>query len=89
MASILNAILCWLQDFFPSLTSMVVAMWDNLLTVADGMLLSLPTITIPVLATTYTSILGATGVAPAIAIIATAYVVRFTLQSIPFVRWGS
>jgi hypothetical protein len=37
----------------------------------------------------YAWILGATGMSQALAIVAGAMGVRFVLQTIPFVRWGS
>lgn len=43
----------------------------------------------PVIADQYAWILGATGMSQAIAIVAAAMGVRFLLQSVPFVRWGS
>jgi len=44
---------------------------------------------VPVIADQYAWLLGATGMSQAIAIIAGAMGVRFLLQSVPFVRWGS
>ena len=46
-------------------------------------------LTVPMIADQYAWLLGATGMSQAIAIIAGAMGVRFILQSIPFVRWGS
>ena len=46
-------------------------------------------LTVPVIADQYAWLLGATGLSQAIAIIAGAMGVRFLLQSVPFVRWGS
>ncbi len=89
MSSLLNAILCWLQDFFPSFGDVLNAAWESLLQVADGLLLTMPALTLPTLSSSVTWLLASTGVAPAIALIAGAYLVRFTLQSVPFVRWGS
>ena len=46
-------------------------------------------LTVPTIANEYAWLLGATGMSQAIAIIAGAMGVRFILQTIPFVRWGS
>jgi len=46
-------------------------------------------IAVPVIADQYAWLLGATGLSQALAIIAGAMGVRFLLQSVPFVRWGS
>ena len=43
----------------------------------------------PTIANEYAWLLGATGMSQAIAIIAGAMGVRFILQTVPFVRWGS
>ncbi|MFI5224124.1 MAG: hypothetical protein ACHQX3_07785 [Nitrospirales bacterium] len=44
---------------------------------------------LPTIANEYAWLLGATGMSQAVAIIAGAMGVRFLLQSVPFVRWGS
>lgn len=89
MSSLLNAILCWLQDFLPSLGDFLNASWESLLQVADGVLFTMPALPLPTLNSSVTWLLASAGVAPAIALIAGAYLIRFTLQSVPFVRWGS
>jgi hypothetical protein len=91
MNSILSAILCWLQDFFYSLNDLGLQAWDSLLSPADATLASLDVsaLSAPIIPDAYGWVLGATGVAPALAIIATAMLTRFVLQTIPFVRWGS
>jgi hypothetical protein len=57
----------------------------------DALLASVGTggLTVPVIADQYAWLLGATGLSQAIAIVAGAMGVRFLLQSVPFVRWGS
>jgi hypothetical protein len=91
MSSILSAIYCWLQDFFYSLNDLGLQAWDSLLAPADAILASLDVsaLTVPIIPDAYAWVLGATGLAPALAIIATAMFTRFVLQTIPFVRWGS
>ena len=89
MAGILNAIFCWLSAFFPSLNEYLVIAWDQLLSVADGVLGSFPAMTVAQIDPAYTWLLGATGTSQSLAIIAGAMLTRFLLQSIPFVRWGS
>ncbi|TAJ26510.1 MAG: DUF2523 domain-containing protein [Nitrospirae bacterium] len=90
-AGILNLIYCWLQDFFFSLQDLYLGAWDSLLGVADSTIAGLGTagLTLPVIPDQYAWVLGATGMSQALAIIAGAMVTRFTLQTIPFVRWGS
>ncbi|MEW6284333.1 MAG: DUF2523 family protein [Candidatus Eremiobacterota bacterium] len=90
-AGMLNLIYCWLQDFFFSLQDLYLRAWDSLLGVADSLLASIGTagLTLPVIPDQYAWVLGATGMSQALAIVAGAMVTRFTLQAIPFVRWGS
>ena len=91
MSGILSAILCWLDEWFPSFNDYFVNVWDGLLTVVDTLLAAIAPVfvTLPTIDPAYTWLLGATGVAPALALMATAMTTRFLLQSIPFVRWGS
>lgn len=91
MAAILSLIYCWLTDFFPSLNDYLVGAYDKVLGVVDSVLASVGTagLIVPVIDPQYTWVLGATGMGPAIGIIAGALITRFTLQTIPFVRWGS
>ena len=44
---------------------------------------------LPVIPAEYTWMLGATGMSQALTIVAGAMGVRFLLQTVPFVRWGS
>lgn len=91
MSSILSAIYCWLQDFYYGLHDLGLSIWDSVLSPADAMLSSLDvsSLSAPLIPDAYAWVLGATGLAPALAIIATAMLTRFVLQTIPFVRWGS
>ncbi|UVT15535.1 MAG: DUF2523 domain-containing protein [Nitrospira sp.] len=91
MTALLNLIYCFLLDMILSFTDVWKAGWDSVLGVADSLLASLGTgsLSAPIIPVQYTWVLGATGMSQAVAIIASAMVVRFTLQSIPFVRWGS
>jgi len=91
MSSILSAIYCWLQDFYYGLHDLGLSIWDSVLSPADAMLSSLDVsaLSAPLIPDAYAWVLGATGLAPALAIIATAMLTRFVLQTIPFVRWGS
>jgi hypothetical protein len=91
MTALLNLIYCWLQDFFFKLNDWLVGIYDGLLSVADTLLSTLGDagLTLPVIPNEYAWVLGATGMSQALAIIAGAMVTRFTLQTIPFVRWGS
>ena len=91
MTALLNLIYCWLLDLLAKLTDIGLNAWDSVLGPADSIQASVGTgsLTVPVIPTQYAWILGATGMAQAVAIIAGAMLVRFTLQSVPFVRWGS
>lgn len=89
MTGLLNAMWCWLQEFFPSLNDYLVGAYDGLLVVADALLLAFPSMTVSAIDPAYTWLLGATGISQALAIIGAALLTRFLLQSIPFVRWGS
>ena len=91
MSSILSAILCWLQDFYYGFHDLGLTMWDSVLSVADAVIASVEvsSLTLPLIPDAYAWVLGATGLAPALAMIATAMLTRFVLQTIPFVRWGS
>lgn len=91
MTALLNLIYCFLLDMILSFNDIWKAGWDSLLTPADSLLASLGTgsLSAPVIPAEYAWVLGATGMSQAVGIIAGAMLVRFTLQSIPFVRWGS
>lgn len=91
MSSILSTIYCWLQDFYYGLHDLGLSVWDSVLTPADATLASLNvgSLATPIIPDAYAWVLGATGLAPALAIIASAMLARFILQTIPFVRWGS
>jgi hypothetical protein len=91
MTALLNLIYCFLLDMILSFTDVWKNGWDSVLGVADSLLSSVGTgsLSVPIIPLQYTWVLGATGMSQAVAIIASAMLVRFTLQSIPFVRWGS
>lgn len=91
MTAILKMIYCFLMDMILNFVDAAKTAWDSLLSPADSILATLGTgsLSVPVIPTEYTWVLGATGMSQAVAIIAGALIVRFTLQSVPFVRWGS
>ncbi|MDH4078987.1 MAG: hypothetical protein OEU68_04145 [Nitrospira sp.] len=91
MTALLNLIYCFLLDMILSFADVWKGGWDSVLSVADQLLASVGTgsLSAPVIPMQYTWVLGATGMSQAVAIIASAMLVRFTLQAIPFVRWGS
>ena len=91
MTALLNLIYCFLMDMIASFKDIWLLGWDSILGPVDALLSSLGTggLTVPVIADQYAWLLGATGLSQAIAIIAGAMGVRFLLQSVPFVRWGS
>ena len=91
MTALLNLIYCFLMDMIASFKDIWLVGWDSLLVPVDALLASVGTggLSVPVIADQYAWLLGATGLSQAIAIIAGAMGVRFLLQSVPFVRWGS
>ena len=91
MTALLNLIYCFLMDMIASFKDIWLVGWDSILVPVDVLLASVGTggLAVPVIADQYAWLLGATGMSQAIAIIAGAMGVRFLLQSVPFVRWGS
>ena len=91
MTALLNLIYCFLMDMIASFKDIWLVGWDSLLLPVDALLASVGTggLTVPVIADQYAWLLGATGLSQALAIVAGAMGVRFLLQSVPFVRWGS
>ena len=91
MTALLNLIYCFLVDMIASFKDMWLLGWDSVLSPVDTLLSSVGTgsLVVPVIADQYAWLLGATGMSQALAILAGAMGVRFLLQSIPFVRWGS
>ena len=91
MMALLNLIYCFLMDMIASFKDIWLLGWDSVLSPVDTLLSSVGTgsLVVPVIADQYAWILGATGMSQALAILAGAMGVRFLLQSVPFVRWGS
>ncbi|MBI5316836.1 MAG: hypothetical protein HZB34_12785 [Nitrospirae bacterium] len=91
MTAILQLIYCFLLDMIASFKDIWLIGFDSVLGPVDALLASVGTgsLTVPVIADQYAWLLGATGLSQALAIVAGAMGVRFLLQSIPFVRWGS
>jgi len=91
MTALLNLIYCFLMDMIASFKDVWLLGWDSVLSPVDSLLSSVGTgsLVVPVIADQYAWLLGATGMSQALAILAGAMGVRFLLQSIPFVRWGS
>jgi len=91
MTAILQMIYCFLLDMIASFTDIWLIGFDSVLGPVDALLASVGTgsLTVPVIADQYAWLLGATGLSQAMAIIAGAMGIRFLLQSVPFVRWGS
>ena len=91
MTALLNLIYCFLMDMIASFKDIWLLGWDSVLSPVDTLLSSVGTgsLVVPVIADQYAWLLGATGLSQALAILAGAMGVRFLLQSVPFVRWGS
>ena len=91
MTALLNLIYCFLMDMIASFKDIWLLGWDSILVPVDALLASVGTggLAVPAIADQYAWLLGATGLSQAIAIVAGAMGVRFLLQSVPFVRWGS
>ena len=91
MTAILQLIYCFLLDMIASFKDIWLIGFDSVLGPVDALLASVGTgsLTVPVIADQYAWLLGATGLSQAVAIVAGAMGVRFLLQTVPFVRWGS
>ena len=91
MTALPNLIYCFLMDMIASFKDIWLLGWDSVLSPVDTLLSSVGTgsLVVPVIADQYAWILGATGMSQALAILASAMAVRFLLQSVPIVRWGS
>lgn len=91
MIGLLNLIYCYLLDMIHSFRDIWIIGFDSILGPVDSILTSIGTggLTVPTIANDYAWILGVTGMSQALTIIATAMGVRFLLQTVPFVRWGS
>jgi hypothetical protein len=91
MQAILSMIYCFLVDMLASFRDMGIESWDSVLGVLDTTLTAIGTggLALPVIPAEYTWMLGATGMSQALTIVAGAMGVRFLLQTVPFVRWGS
>ena len=91
MTALLNLIYCFLMDMIASFKDVWLLGWDSVLSPVDTLLSAVGTgsLVVPVIADQYAWLLGATGMSQALAILAGAMGVRFLLQSVPFVRWGS
>ncbi len=91
MNSILSMIYCFLSDMIARFGDLWLSWFDSLLNPADALLSSMGNagLTIPSIPDQYAWLLGATGMSQALAIVAAAMGVRFVLQSVPLVRWGS
>lgn len=91
MQAILSMIYCFLLDMIGRFRDVWLEGWDSVLGVLDSTLTSIGTggLTLPVIPADYAWILGATGMSQALTIVAGALGVRFLLQTVPFVRWGS
>jgi hypothetical protein len=91
MQAILSMIYCFLLDMLASFRDMGIESWDSVLGVLDTALNAIGTggLALPMIPPEYTWMLGATGMSQALTIVAGAMGVRFLLQTVPFVRWGS
>jgi hypothetical protein len=91
VTTILTYIWCWLQDVLFAIMDIILGQWDGLLGVTDSLLAQLggSPWTFASIPTQYAWVLGATGTGEALTIVATALGIRFFMQSVPFVRWGS
>lgn len=91
MQAILSMIYCFLLGLVASFRDVWLAAWDSVLGVTDSALSAIGTggLSMPVIPSEYAWVLGATGMSQALTIVAGAMGVRFLLQTVPFVRWGS
>jgi hypothetical protein len=91
MQAILSMIYCFLLDMIATFRDVGIESWDSVLGVLDATLGAISTggLVLPIIPAEYTWMLGATGMSQALTIVAGAMGVRFLLQTVPFVRWGS
>jgi hypothetical protein len=91
MQAILSMIYCFLLDMIATFRDVGIESWDSVLGVLDATLGAIGTggLILPIIPAEYTWMLGATGMSQALTIVAGAMGVRFLLQTVPFVRWGS
>ena len=91
MQAILSMIYCFLLDMIASFRDVGIESWDSVLGVLDATLGAIGTggLVLPIIPAEYTWMLGATGMSQALTIVVGAMGVRFLLQTVPFVRWGS
>jgi hypothetical protein len=91
MQAILSMIYCFLLDMIATFRDVGIESWDSVLGVLDSTLGAIGTggLVLPIIPAEYTWMLGATGMSQALTIVAGAMGVRFLLQTVPFVRWGS
>lgn len=91
MTTLLNLIYCWLQDFWWYARDFVLGIYEEFMVLIGTLLTSLGEVglTFPEVPSEYAWVFGALGLSQAFGIFVTAWLVRFTLQTIPFVRWGS
>ena len=91
MQAILSMIYCFLVDMIASFRDVAIESWDSVLGVLDTTLNAIGTggLVLPIIPAEYTWMLGATGMSQALTIVAGAMGMRFLLQTVPFVRWGS
>jgi hypothetical protein len=91
MVAMLQMIYCFLLNMIAAFKDLWLDAWDSVLSPVDQTLagISPGALSAPLIPDAYAWVLGATGMSQAVTIVATAMGVRFLLQSIPFVRWGS
>ena len=91
MQAILSMIYCFLLDMIATFRDVGIESWDSVLGVLDATLGAIGTggLVLQIIPAEYTWMLGATGMSQALTIVAGAMGVRFLLQTVPFVRWGS
>ena len=91
MQAILSMIYCFLLDMIATFRDVGIESWDSVLGVLDSTLGAIGTggLVLPIIPAEYTWMLGATGMSQALTIVAGAMGVRFLLQTVPLVRWGS
>lgn len=91
MTALLNLIYCYLLELQFYLNDWVLKMWGSVLDALQGIVAAIDVtgLTVGSIPSEYAWVLGATGVSQGLALVATGLSMRFLLQTIPFVRWGS
>lgn len=93
MVAVLTMIYCWLHGWMGMFNDWALRGFDSLLGASDYFVssISVTGLAVPDFSgvSSYLWLAGATGLDVCLGLVVGALIIRFTLQTIPFVRWGS